>query len=73
MPVYLVGDEKSMVLSKRPAMLLVWRDVNINAFDLIDEIFWKFKFHLKYFPRTVRFLDFYRVSDYLHFFKKQPA
>ena len=39
MPVHLVGDEKSMVWSKRPAMLLVWRDVNINAFDVIDEIF----------------------------------
>ena len=29
MPVYLVGDAKSVVWSKRPVMVLVWRDLNI--------------------------------------------
>ena len=35
----LVGDAKRMMWSKWSATLLVWRDVNINAFHLIDKIF----------------------------------
>ena len=44
-----------------------------NAFDLVDEISDEFKFHLERFSRTSRFLDFHRLSEYLYFFKKQPA
>lgn len=38
MPVFFDGDGKSMVKSRWPAMLLAWIDINIDAFDLIDEI-----------------------------------
>ena len=44
-----------------------------NTFNVIDKILWKFKFHLKYFPGTALFIDLYRLSGYLYFFKKQPA
>ena len=44
-----------------------------NPFDLEDEISDEFKFHLEHFPRTSRFLDFYRLSEYLYFFKKQTT
>ena len=32
--------------------------------------FWRISIHLEYFPRTSRFLDFYRLSGSLCFFKK---
>ena len=38
MPIFFDGDGKSMVKSRWPAMLLAWIDINIDAFDLIDEI-----------------------------------
>ena len=61
MPVYLVGDAKSVVWFKRPAMLLIRKDVDIIHFYHRWN-FWKFKFHLNYFPRIAQFLDFYRLS-----------
>ena len=58
MPVYLVGDAKRMVWSKRPAMLLVLRDVKYNAFDLINEIFESFNSIWNVFPELHNFLIF---------------
>ena len=71
MPVYLFGDSERMVWSKRPAMLLVRRDINISCFWSHWWNFWEFKFHLKHFPRTSRFPDFYRLNDY--FFLQEAA
>ena len=39
MHVYLVGDPKRVVWSKRPGMLLVRKRRKHNVFDLIDKIF----------------------------------
>ena len=47
--------------STNARLLLGWRDVNIMLL-----YFWKFKFNLEHFPSTARFLDFYRLSDYIY-------
>ena len=65
MPVFLAGDTKRMAWSKRPVMLLVWSK-HILLTSLMK--FLRIQIHLKRFPRTSLFLDFYRLSNYLYFF-----
>ena len=57
MPVYLVGDAKSVVWSKRPAMLLDRRDKH-NAFVLIDKIFENLNYISNIFQEPHDFLIF---------------
>ena len=72
MPVQLVGDAKHMVWSKRPTMLLVQRDISIMLLISLME-FLGVKVPSRLFSKNSRFLDFYRLSDYLYFFKNHPA
>ena len=62
MPGYLVRDTKRMLWSKRSAILLVWRDLTSNGFDLIDEIFENLNSISNIFQDPHYFLIFLRTS-----------